>query len=203
MDKKSCFLGRFEMREASEPGIVEGKAIVFDQKADLGWCDEIIEKGALDQADLRDVRFCLNHDTNFVYARSRNNNENSTMQLSIGDEGLNFRAMLDVENSPKAQSLFSAIERKDIDHMSFMFIVDGEEWRDVDSEHPTRVIKSIKKVFEVSAVTFPAYEQTSITARGLSDALESAKESLESERARLAEIERRKQKIRILTEVLR
>lgn len=203
MDKKSCFLGRFETREASEPGIVEGKAIVFDQKADLGWFDEIIEKGALDQADLRDVRFCLNHDTNFVYARSRNNNENSTMQLSIGDEGLNIRAMLDVENSPKAQSLFSAIERKDIDHMSFMFIVDGEEWRDVDSEHPTRVIKSIKKVFEVSAVTFPAYEQTSITARGLSDALESAKESLESERARLAEIERRKQKIRILTEVLR
>ena len=50
-------------------------------------------------------------------------------------------------------------------------------------------------------MTFPAYEQTSITARGLSDALESAKESLESVRAEKRRIERQKQKIRILTEV--
>jgi phage head maturation protease len=54
----------------------------------------------------------------------------------------------------------------------------------------------------VSAVTFPAYSQTSIQARGLSEALDSAKESLESERSRLKSIERKKQKIRIMTEVL-
>lgn len=85
--------------------------------------------------------------------------------------------------------------------MSFMFLVDGDSWEDIDTDHPTRHVRSIRQVLEVSAVTFPAYEATSIQARGLSDALESAKASLESERAKRQEIERRKQKIRILMEV--
>ena len=83
-----------------------------------------------------------------------------------------------------------------------MFAVGEDKWEDLDTEHPTRTILSFSKVFEVSAVTFPAYEATSITARGLSDALESAKDSLESERRRLREVEQKKQRIRILTEVL-
>jgi phage head maturation protease len=86
--------------------------------------------------------------------------------------------------------------------MSFMFTVDGDSWDDMESDHPTRRIRKIDRVFEVSAVTFPAYAQTSIQARGLSETLESAKESLESARAASRAIERQKQKIRILTEVL-
>ena len=85
--------------------------------------------------------------------------------------------------------------------MSFMFAVDKEAWDDVESDHPTRHIRAISRVYEVSAVTFPAYEATSISARGLSEALESAKESLESARAEQREVERRKQKLRILLEV--
>jgi phage head maturation protease len=83
--------------------------------------------------------------------------------------------------------------------MSFMFTVDGDKWDDIDSDHPTRTITKLSKVFEVSAVTFPAYEATSITARGLSEALDSAKESLENVKAEAREIERRKQTIRILS----
>ena len=56
-------------------------------------------------------------------------------------------------------------------------------------------------MFEVSAVTFPAYSATSITARGLSEALDSARESLESVRAKAEAVKRQKQRIRILTEV--
>jgi phage head maturation protease len=56
-------------------------------------------------------------------------------------------------------------------------------------------------VFEVSAVTFPAYEATSITARGLSDALDSAKASLESAKAERREVERKKRKLKMLMEV--
>ena len=82
-----------------------------------------------------------------------------------------------------------------------MFTVDADKWEDIESDHPTRTILRLGKIFEVSAVTFPAYEQTSITARGLSDALESAKDSLESERRKLKAIEAQKQKIRILLEV--
>lgn len=86
--------------------------------------------------------------------------------------------------------------------MSFMFMVDEDKWEGVESDHPTRTILAISKVLEVSAVTFPAYEQTSIQARGLSEALDSAMASLESAKARQREIDRRKQRIRILTEVL-
>jgi HK97 family phage prohead protease len=115
--------------------------------------------------------------------------------------GMSIRVDLDTENNADARSLYSAVGRGDITGMSFMFIVDEDLWEDIDSDHPTRHIRKISKVFEVSAVTFPAYEATSITARGLSDALESAKTSLESAKAEQRAIERKKQKIRILMEV--
>ena len=123
------------------------------------------------------------------------------MQLEVvPGAGMNIRVDLDTENNAEAKSLYSAVTRGDITGMSFMFTVDADAWEDIESDHPTRRIRAISRVFEVSAVTFPAYEATSIQARGLSEALDSARESLESERARIAEIERRKQKIRILAE---
>lgn len=178
---------------------LEGRPIVYDARTDLGWYDEIIEAGALDGSDLKDVRFLVNHNTDMIpLARSRNNNEHSTMQMEIDDEGMKIRVDLDTENNTEAKSLYSAVQRGDLDGMSFMFAVDGDKWDEIESDHPTRTITKIAKVFEVSAVTFPAYEQTSITARGLSDALDSAKASLESVKAEAELIERRKQIIRIL-----
>ena len=201
MNKTAVFVGNFEVREARTPGIVEGRAIVFNSVANLGLYDEVIDPHALDNADLRDVRLCLNHDTSFVYARSRNNNENSTMRLMINEGGMDIRAQLDIENSPMAQSLDSAIERRDIDKMSFMFIVDRDEWTDLETDHPKRTILEIGRVLEVSAVTFPAYEATSIQARGLSEALESAKKSLESARAEQRKRVEQKRRLKILLEV--
>jgi HK97 family phage prohead protease len=134
-------------------------------------------------------------------ARSRNNNANSTMQMEVSADGMSIRVDLDVENNAEAKSLYSAVERGDLDGMSFMFTVDSDKWEDLESEHPTRTITAFNKVFEVSAVTFPAYEQTSIQARGLSEALDSAKDSLENAKAERRAIEARKQKIRILSEV--
>lgn len=189
--------------ESEERGkYIEGRAIVYNQKANLGWYDEIIAQDALKDTDLRDVRLLVNHNTDMIpLARSRNNNVNSTMQLTVDENGLGIRANLDVENNADAKALYSAIERSDINQMSFMFVVDKDRWDDMDTDHPTRTITGIKRVLEVSAVIFPAYTQTSLQARGLADALDSAKASLESARAEAREIERRKQKIRILTEV--
>lgn len=183
---------------------ITGMPIVYNQRTDLGYWDEIIDADALAETDLRDVRFLVNHNTDMIpLARSRNNNANSTMQMSVDPEqGMSIRVDLDTENNADARSLYSAVERGDIDGMSFMFSVDEDAWEDLDSDHPTRHIRKIGKVFEVSAVTFPAYSQTSISARGLSEALDSAKESLESAKAEQREIERHKQKIRILTEVM-
>ena len=204
MDKEIRMFN-FEVRaEDTDRGhTITGRPIVFGQMTDLGWYDEVIERGALDETDLKDVRLLVNHNVDMIpLARSRNNTENSTMRLMPDENGLGIRADLDTENNADAKSLFSAVSRGDIDGMSFMFTVEKDSWDDPDSEHPTRHLLSIKRVFEVSAVTFPAYSRTSIQARGLSDALDSAKESLESERKRLHELERRKKRIKLLTEVL-
>lgn len=195
----------FDVRaeQSEEHGhFLSGRPIVFGQRTDLGWYDEIIDPDALSETDLKDVRFLINHNIDMIpLARSRNNTANSTMQMSVGPEGMDIRVDLDTENNADAKSLYSAVGRGDISGMSFMFTVNKDSWEDIDSEHPTRHILGISRVFEVSAVTFPAYAQTSISTRGLSDALDSAKESLESVRAEKREIERKKQKIRILTEV--
>jgi len=191
----------FEVRaEQNDQGsVLTGRPIVFNQRTNVGWYDEIIEDHALDNTDLKDVRFLVNHNTNMIpLARSRNNNANSTMQMKVVDgEGMDIRVNLDTENNADARSLYSAVERGDISGMSFMFIVDKDSWDDVDSDHPVRTIRSFKQVLEVSAVTFPAYEQTNIQARGLSDALDSAKESLESAKAEKRELELAKAKLKM------
>ena len=205
MDKVELRAFTFEVRaeqDENHGNILTGRPIVYDSRTDLGWYDEIIEQGALADTDLRDVRFLVNHNTDMIpLARSRNNNANSTMQMSIDEEGMLIRVDLDTENNSEAKNLYSAVERGDIDGMSFMFTVDGDKWDDIDSEHPVRTITSISRVLEVSAVTFPAYEATSISARGLDSALENAKSSLENVKAEARARELKKQKIRILSEV--
>ena len=184
MDKKDLIMRgydwSYETREEDGQGIIEGHPVVYDQMTDLGYFDEIIERGALDKTDLRDVRLCLNHDTSVVYARSRSNTPESTMRIWVEEDGLHFRANLDMEN-PLSRAYYSMIERRDIDKMSFMFSVDGDTWEDLDTEHPTRRINSIGSIVEISAVTFPAYDSTEIQARS-KEALESARQQLESER---------------------
>lgn len=170
----------FEKRDDAKPGEISGQPVVIGVRTDLGWFDEVIEQGALDETDLNDVRLCLNHDTGYVYARSRRNNPNSTMQLSKDPTGLRFKAGLDLD-IPKHRDLYGMVEREDINKMSFMFSIDADEWEDLESEHPTRHITKIGTIVEISAVTFPAYEETSIEINERSkDALERARQELES-----------------------
>ena len=180
---RRAFDAAFETRE-DESGIITGRPVVLNSVTDLGLFDEVIDSNALRNTDLSDVRLCLNHDTSFVYARSRRNNANSTMQINVDAMGLTFSAGLDVENSPKAQDFYAAVKRGDMDKMSFMFTIDGYEWENPESDHPTRHITSIGKIYEISAVTFPAYDATSIDARD-AETLENVKRDLERARAEL------------------
>jgi HK97 family phage prohead protease len=176
---------------------------VYDSKTDLGYFDEVIERGALNNTDLTDVRFLVNHDISKIpLVRSRKNNGSSTMQLSVDDFGMSIRVQLDTENNADARALYSAVQRGDITGMSFMFSIDKMEWEELESEHPTRRIKEIGSVVEVSAVTFPAYESTEINARS-KEALESARQAVETARQQRAksvdtDLELLKAKIRIL-----
>jgi phage head maturation protease len=98
---------------------------------------------------------------------------------------------LDTENNTEARNLYSAIQRGDITGMSFMFGIDGEEWENLESEYPTRHIKSISTVVEVSAVTFPAYESTSIAARDKS-ALDNARLAVDTARNKSVDTDKTK-----------
>lgn len=189
-------LDRTETEETK--GRIYGRPVVFNSVTDLGYFDEVIDADALNECDMRDVRLCLNHDTSYVYARSRNNTPNSTMQLGLDAQGLTFDAILDIDNSARAKDLYSAITRGDIDQMSYMFTIEGEKWENLESDHPTRHITKIGKIFEISATPFPAYEDTSIYARDAASALENAKASLENERA-----EERAKKIQMLENKLK
>ena len=174
---------------ASETGdgekIITGRPIVYNSRTNLGEFDEIIDGGSLDNADLTDIRFLVNHDTSMIpLARSRRNNGNSTMKLTPDADGLNLDFVkLDTENNSDARSLYSAVSRGDVTGMSFMFFVDGERWENLESDHPTRHITAISRVLEVSAVTWPAYDSTEIYARSEHSALENAKSVLEKARS--------------------
>ena len=175
-------------RNEKHGAFITGTPIVFDQATDMGWYEERIDHQALAGADLKDVRFLVGHNTSMIpLARSRNNNENSTMQMTVNERGMDIRVDLDTENNAEARALYSAVRRGDMSGMSFMFIVDSDSWEDIDTEYPKRTITSIRKVFEVSAVAFPAYEGTNIQAASEGDPLDSARASLESARKRLAE----------------
>ena len=81
--KKEIRAFNFEVRAEENEAhghFLSGRPIVFGQRTDLGWYDEVIEQGALDYTDLKDVRFLVNHNVDMIpLARSRNNTENSTL----------------------------------------------------------------------------------------------------------------------------
>lgn len=205
MNKKETRMYTFEIRseENEQNGhYIIGRPIVFNSETDLGAFTEQIAPGALDNADLKDVRFLINHDTNMIpLARSRNNNANSTMQMMVDAQGMLIRVNLDVEGNPTARSLESAIKRGDVTGMSFMYTVNADTWEGLEDAKPKRTITEIGKVFEVSAVTFPAYQETSIESASRDEALESAKALLESKKAadkETARLAKRKQLLEVL-----
>lgn len=171
-----------------EGNVLEGHAAIFDQTTDIGGMfNEIIERGAFDKTDFTDVMMSINHNLDMIpLARSWNNNANSTLQLHVDNTGLAIRANLDIDNNQEAKALYSSIQRGDINGMSFIFYVRGENWEGLDTETPIRHITDIAKVIEVSAVSFPAYEQTDISARSL-ETLDSAKKTLDSAKAEYIE----------------
>lgn len=147
--------------------LVEGRAIVYDRPALMYEIDglkyyEVIARGALDGADLKDVPFKYNHsDAVMVMARTRN----KTLELIPDDQGLLIRAKL--ANTTAGRDLYELIKRGDIDKMSFAFTVAEDSY---DKETRTRTIKRFKRIWDVSAVDTPAYQDTYISARSYFEA---------------------------------
>nr|DAI40632.1 MAG TPA: prohead serine protease [Caudoviricetes sp.] len=142
--------------------ILTGTPIVFDQPTTINTPDgsytEIIAAGALDGCDLSDSRLLWAHDDKRVpLARTPR-----TMTFNVDAKGLHMTAQL--PDTEEARSVYEAIKRRDVQGMSFAFVVapGGDEW---SADGTTRTINKISKVLEVSAVNFPAYPTASIEAR--------------------------------------
>lgn len=142
------------------PIVYDTPAIINDLSPGMGlWSyTEVIKRGALDGADLSDVRLMYNHDLNRLpLARTP-----KTMQLSITPAGLSMVAHL--PDTEGAKEVYTAVKRGDLSGMSFAFKVPegGDEY---DPVLNNRTIHKIEKVLECSIVPFPAYPTTSVEAR--------------------------------------
>lgn len=193
---------KFEIRHEQDNGamIVEGYATTFNDPYVLFEYegDRVIEKvseRAFDDCDMSDVIMQYNHEGR-VFARM----SNGTLEIMPDEKGLRVRAHL--EGTELGRQLFAEIAGGYTDKMSFGFTVDGDTYEEIENEDGSvdiiRTIDKIGKLYDVSAVSIPANNATSISARSLCDGL-----IAEHKQERLAKIERdrKKQIIRILSEV--
>lgn len=177
---------KIEMRKDddadSDKMIIEGYAAVFDSETLIGSEDwgfyESIDKRAFEGANMKDVPLKYNHsDAVPILARTRN----KSLELSVDDKGLFIRAeLLDTQDSV---DMYKRIKAGLIDKMSFAFTVKDEDVRYVKDENPHRKILKFDRIFDVSVVDTPAYDDTSIYARSLEHA-EAWKRQAEAEKGK-------------------
>jgi HK97 family phage prohead protease len=156
-------LADVELRMDDDIPVLEGYALVYEYKYDIGGgpeeggFTEVIARGAAAKsAGEADVRLLVNHD-GVPLARSRGGQ--GTLQLKSDDVGLKVRAELDPSN-PTVQELRSAMNRGDLDQMSFAFKVPrGEGRQEWSSDYSLRTIREVQ-LFDVSVVTYPANPAT-------------------------------------------
>lgn len=175
------------MKRAKEEGdkpsfLVEGYASTFEEYT-LGENEDYIlrerfEPTSFDEADMTDVVFFLDH-TGRVYARTKN----KTVELSVDDKGLFTRT--DLSKTEASRGVYEDIEAGNYDQMSFAFTVAEDRYEEKRAEGEktivTRIIDRVKKVYDISAVGFPANPTTNI---GIAtrEAFDGAIESFEAER---------------------
>ena len=160
------FQGRLECRDAQEdsPRIISGYAAVFNQVAQIGrWYryKEQIASGAFEGCNYDKCVACFNHNTDNILARY----SSGTLKLSVDEVGLRFE--FEVPNTTVGNDMYELVKRGDISQCSFAFVVSEESWKydEQNDENDLRTIEKIAELWDVSLVTYPAYEGTSVDAR--------------------------------------
>lgn len=189
-NKKSGFMKReIELREAvinedDNKKILEGYAVTFDSPTVLYEIDgveykEIIKKSAFDNANFKDCCLKYNHgDSAFILARTRG----GSLEINVDDYGLKFRATL--PDTSSAKDIYELVKGGLIDRCSFAFRCEEDSY---DRESHTRTILKIKRVYDLSVVDIPAYDDTNVEARSFFDA-EREKEHASDEARRVREL---------------
>lgn len=163
-----------------QPKVIEGYFVVFDQPYEVcPGLTEMVDRHAFDNADMSDVRALIDHDSRLVLGRSNANV--STLTIEIDDVGLYGRIEVNEDDSD-AVNAWARNRRRDVDQASFGFEESDVEWIDNPDGSCHRIIRGISKLWEISLCTFPAYEQTAVSARA-SDAETLRKERLEHKKS--------------------
>jgi len=151
-EKRSIAYSNLEVRAVDDGKTLIGYAAIFDSPSEFMGFTEFVKRGAFSKTlnDGADVRLLIDHD-GVPLARTRS----GTMALEEDDRGLRVEAELDPLN-PDAARIMSAMRRGDLSQMSFAFRTVKDSW---NGDRTVRELREVQ-LFDVSVVTFPAYEQT-------------------------------------------
>lgn len=191
MKRESPRFTKTEFRVSEDGKKLQGYAAIFNQETVIGnWFREVVRPGAFTQAlqEQADVRALFNHSENFVLGRT----SAGTLRLWEDAQGLGYE--VDLPDTSLAKDLAVSIKRGDVDQSSFAFSVlkDGEDWdEDEKGKLPLRTLKRLW-LYDVSPVTFPAYEDTSVSVRSFEEVKISGENILSARSTRsLSEFEKR------------
>lgn len=154
---------RADVPADGQPMLIEGYFVVFGQPYYVDdWCEEVIDRHAFDGADLSDVRALIDHNPRLCLGRRNENVQ--TLEFDIDETGVYGRIQINPDDSD-ALSLRARVLRRDVDQASFGFEESSVEYTDLPDGRLRRTVRKISKLWELSVCTFPAYEQTSVSAR--------------------------------------
>ena len=154
------FLTEFKTREDGEQPVIEGYFSVFNSNYDMGFgMTESVAPGAFTKSMSNDVRALINHDSTLVLGRTKAH----TLELREDSHGLWGKITVN-PNDSDAMNLYERVKRGDVDQCSFGFNIVSEktDFRDDGTIHWTITEADLH---EVSVCTFPAYEDTAVSAR--------------------------------------
>lgn len=146
-----------------QPMLIEGYFVVFGQPYYIDdYCEEVIDRHAFDGADMSDVRALVDHNPRLCLGRRNENVQ--TLEFDIDETGLYGRIQVNPDDND-ALSLRARVLRRDVDQASFGFEESSVEYTDLPDGRVRRTVRAISKLWEISVCTFPAYEQTFVSAR--------------------------------------
>lgn len=173
------FTGKVELRAEGDDQFFEGYAATFNDKTDLGWFVEEIMPGFFDDVLSDDVRGLFNHDPDQILGRT----VSKTLTLRVDSKGL-FYSIRYNPNDPDHVRVMEKIKRGDISQSSFSFDVKEAKWSTTQGKDHRQLIKA-ETLYDVSPVTYPAYENTTVAARSL----DKVKQSTTDNKKDLAEMD--------------
>jgi len=171
MEKRSI---NYEFRAMPESRTIVGTATVFNSAYDMGWYEEEMSADVFTNSDMNDVVALFNHDANMVLARTKS----GTLKLKVTGSAMEYE--FEAPNTTLGNDLLEMVKRGDVYQSSFAFSVEAEDWQEREGMKPKRIIRSIKKVYDVSPVTYPANPDTMVAKRSYEQIAGKVDEELQS-----------------------